>query len=183
MKLRNLPLFFFIATLSLGAEAQQKLSFSAGISSFAEIQKASYYDGFESELNFAGLQFNGAANFNDNTQAQLSFYNAKEEDLSQIKVSGTSVKLNLGKGFQNKGFKAYGSLGFFNETLENTSTNFKDKVNGLEFGGAIGYNFEIVALDWGFTIRSTSGYEKDNIFGSDADVTVTTGFLALSANF
>jgi len=183
MNFKTLPLIFCISTLSVAASAQEQLSFSAGISSFAEIQKASYFDGEESEYNFSGLQFNGAVNFSDNAQAQISLYSAKEEDISELKVSGTNIKMNLGQGFQNKGFKAYGSLGLFNETLEITTSDYEEKVSGLEFGGAIGYNFEVVSLDWGFTIRSTSDYETDNVFGSNTDVTVTTGFLALSANF
>jgi len=183
MKLKTIPLLLCLSALSLGANAKNEVTFSAGISSFAEIQNFSYSDGDEGEYTLGGLQFIGAANLNDNLQAQITLYSAEEEDFSDVKVSGNTLRMNFGKGFQNEGFKAYGSVGLFNEKLKNDSANFSESVNGLEFGAAIGYNFEAVYLDWGFTIRDSSDYETDKITSSDTDVTVTTGYLALTGNF
>jgi len=163
--------------------AQDKVTYSAGVSSFASIQNASYSDGNETEYTFGGLQFLAGANFNDNVQAQISFYNASEADISELKISGMTIKANLGKGFQTKGLKAYGTIGLFNEKLEISSSNYEEKVNGLEYGAVIGYNFDRISIDWGFTIRDSSDYETDAVFGSSTDVIVTTGFLALTGNF
>ena len=168
---------------SYSANAEENMTFSAGASTFAEIQNFSNSSGYENEYSFKGLQAIGSVNFNDNAQLMMTIYSAKEDEYSFLKVSGNTLRINLGKGFQKKGLKAYGSLGLFRETLENTNSDFKEKVSGFELGAAIGYNFEVVSVDWGFTIRDSSAYEKEGIVNSDTDVIATTGYLSLTANF
>jgi hypothetical protein len=180
---KKISLTLLLPLISSLSFAQDEVSFSAGISSFASIQNASYNDGSEIEYTFSGFQFLAGANFNDNIQAQLAIYKATESDFSDIEISGNSIRVNIGKGFQTKGFKVYGTIGLFNEKLKITTFTYEEKVNGLEYGAAIGYNFGRVALDWGFTVRDASDYETDVVFGTDADVIVTTGFLALTGNF
>lgn len=180
---KKISLTLLLPLISSLSFAQNEVTYSAGISSFASIQNASYSDGSELEYTFTGFQFLAGVNFNDNVQAQLSLYKASESDLSDIKISGNAIRANIGKGFQTKGFKVYGTIGLFNETLEVSNTTYKEKVNGLEYGAAIGYNFGRVAIDWGFTIRDASDYETDAVFIGSTDVIVTTGFLALTGNF
>jgi hypothetical protein len=180
---KKISLTLLLPLISSLSFAQDEVSFSAGISSFASIQNATFSNGSENEFTYSGLQFLAGANFNDNVQAQLSVYKASESDLSELKISGNAIRANIGKGFQTKGFKVYGTIGLFNETIENANSSYEEKVNGLEYGAAIGYNFGRVALDWGFTVRDASDYETDVVFGTDTDVIVTTGFLALTGNF
>jgi hypothetical protein len=180
---KKISLTLLLPLISSISFAQDEVTYSAGISSFASIQNATFSNGSETEYTFSGLQFLAGANFNDNVQAKLSLYKASERDFSNLKISGNAIRVNIGKGFQNKGFKVYGTIGLFNETVENTNSSYEEKVNGLEYGAVIGYNFGRVAIDWGFTIRDASDYETDAVFGDSTDVIVTTGFLALTGNF
>lgn len=171
----------FALSLSANTQARDNLSFSLGASTFALAQNIS--DGFtETDLTFTGLQLVGAMSVSDNVQAQLSIYGASEADYDDLTVSGNSIRMNFGKGFQLKGFKAYATVGYFNESLED-ATSESDGISGFEFGGAIGYNFDAVSLDYGITIRNSDGYAKDGVWGEGLDVTTATGFLALTGNF
>ena len=182
MNYKLLTALLTASLLSTTAYAEQP-TFSAGLSTFAISQNID--NGFsDQDVTFTGIQFIGSVNVADNVQAQLGIYDTEEEDFGRLEMGGFSLKINAGKGFQNRGFKAYGTFGFFNDTLTiKNNSSFEEKVSGLEFGAAIGYNFEIVSLDYGFTIRTSSGYEKDELWGSETDVTTATGYLALSANF
>ncbi len=184
MNSKLLPLIAAIGLNSTTAFAEQaKPTFSAGISTFAISQVVD--DGYYAEdITFTGLQFIGSANLTDQVQAQIGFYSTSEENYDQLEMSGYSMRLNLGKGFQKKGLKVFGTFGLFNDrlTIKNNSS-FEEKASGLEFGGGVGYNFEVVSVDYGLTIRTSSDYEKDEVWGSDTDVTTATGYLALTANF
>jgi len=177
MKLKKIPLLLCLSALSLGANAQDKPSFSVGISSFAVSQDVTYGSG-GGELNYGGFQLLGAVSLNDNVQAQVAFYNVSEDDASDLKLSGNTIRMNFGQGFQKEGFKAYGTIGLFNEEIKVPGAS--EDVSGLEFGAAIGYNFKAVSVDYGFTIRNSSDYEEK--YGAN-DVTTATGSLSLTANF
>jgi len=176
-KFKTIPLLLCLSTFSLGVNAQDKPSFSVGISSFSVSQDVTYSFG-EGELNYGGFQLLGAVSLNDNVQAQIAFYNVSEDDASDLKLSGNTIRMNFGKGFQNEGFKAYGTIGLFNEKIKVPGAS--EDVSGLEFGAAIGYNFEAVSVDYGFTIRNSSDYEEKYAAN---DVTTATGSLSLTANF
>jgi len=168
-------------SLSANTQARDNLSFSVGASTFALSQNIT--NGYNDvDLTFTGLQLVGAMSVSDNVQAQLTIYGASESDDSDLTLSGNSIRMNLGQGFQKKGFKAYATVGYFNESFEYFSSE-SDTISGFEFGGAIGYNFDAISLDYGITIRGSAGYEKDGVWGAGNDVTTATGFLSLTGNF
>lgn len=184
MNSKLLPLIAAIGLTSTTAFAEQaKPTFSAGISSFAVAHTIETpYE--EVDLSFSGIQFTGAVNLTDQLQATVGFYSADEQEFDAAEMSGYSIKLNAGKGFQSKGLKLYGTFGFFNDEFTNKyQPGLEASANGVEFGAGIGYNFEVVSIDYGFTIRSSSDYETDEVMGSDTEVTTASAYLTLSANF
>ena len=178
MKLKKIPLLLCLSALSLGANAQDKPSFSVGISSFAVSQDATLAGFGSGEINYSGFQLLGAMSLNDNVQAQVAFYSVTEDEIGDLKLSGNTIRMNFGKGFQKEGFKAYGTIGFFNEKIKVPGAS--EGASGLEFGAAIGYNFEAVSVDYGFTRRNSSDYEEK--LGL-SDMTTDTGTLSLTVNF
>ena len=59
-----------------------------------------------------------------------------------------------------------------------------EKFRGVQLNGGLGYNWEVIALDFVLGIRETGDYED---FGQDSgistDVTAVSGSLILSARF
>ena len=86
MKLKTIPLLLCLSALSLGANAKNEVTFSAGISSFAEIQNFSYSDGDEGEYTLGVLQFIGAANLNAQPMLRGRVTKLNNIDVDKLKV-------------------------------------------------------------------------------------------------
>jgi len=156
-----------------------KPSVSLGVSSMALLHQVKFSDGNKTNT-FAGIQFLAAANLTNKFQMQSGLYRLQYTEDSNSKISGGSFKANFGNGFLSKGFKSYVSVGVFSESIED---GFIDKrISGFELGAAMGYNFNSVSLDYGFTVRDSSDYQRDGLYG-DAEVISATGFLNLTSKY
>lgn len=157
-----------------------KPSYSVGLARFAISQtteQGSYYQDYI----YTGVKISGAVNLNNHIQGGVGFYNTSETQFSDLSLKGYNLRVNFGKGFTQEGFKIYGSFGLYNDQLDNGVVT--ENVKGLELGGGLGYNFGNIAVDWGYTLRDSSEYETERMYGENMDVTTTSAFLALSANF
>ena len=158
--------------------AEQPRHFNVGVASFAT--SIAYDDGWVSGTDTYGglaLFFDGA--INNNVAARLSIARQTHEDDSAEKLNALEASVLLGTGMTHTGLKAYGSLGFYNETLEYYS--FEEDFSGLMFGGGVGYNWRPVALELWLNIRETSDYES--FAGSGVDIFALSAGLGLSARF
>lgn len=176
------PLLFVCLSQPYFANADNaKPTLSFGASSMAIVQSVKYDNASGDSTNtFAGMQFLTSGNLTDNFQLQGSYYRLLYTDNSDVSVIGTSFKANLGQGFLSQGFKSYFTVGIFSESFDNGSQ--ANRFNGLELGAAIGYNLNSVSLDYGFTVRDSSQYQRDTLYG-DADVITATGYVTLSAQY
>lgn len=170
-----------LATMpTLANETDEPKRFSVGIASFATVTNIDTYYGSADE-DFSGFALLGTAAVNDNVAFRLTYANQSHEDDSNLDLTAIEGSVIAGTGLSNTGFKAYGSLGFFNETLEYSGFSEEFDFNGFMLGGGIGYNWNPVALEFWINFRDASDYE--DFFGDNADVTAASGGLALSARF
>ncbi|WP_323751420.1 outer membrane beta-barrel protein [Marinobacter sp.] len=168
------------ATPALATEVDEQKRFSVGISSFATATSIDTYYGSEDE-NFSGFALFGTAAVNDNFAFRLTYANQSHEDDSNLDLTAIEGSVIAGTGLATTGFKAYGSLGFFNETLEYSGYSEEFDFNGLMLGGGIGYNWNPVSLELWINFRDAGDYE--DFVGGDADATAASGGIGLSARF
>lgn len=174
------PILLVCLSQSIWANStESKPTLSFGASSMALVQSIKYDDS-DTTNTFAGIQFLTSGSLTNNFQLQGSWYRLLYTDDSDLSVTGTSFKANMGKGFLSQGFKSYLSLGIFSESFDNGLNT--DRFNGLELGAAMGYNLKSVSIDYGFTVRDSSIYQRDSLYG-EADVISVTGFLSLNGQY
>lgn len=156
-----------------------KPSVSLGVSSMALVQQVKFSNGDKTNT-FAGLQLTAAGNLTNHFQMQSSLYRLQYTQDSNSKISGGSFKANFGNGFLSQGFKSYVSVGIFSESYDEGTIS--ERVSGFELGAALGYTFNTVSLDYGFTVRDSSDYQREGLYGN-ADVIAATGFVNISSKF
>lgn len=106
-----------------------------------------------------------------------SFYSTEHDDFSFLENDGYDLAIYLGTGLATQGFKAYIGGGIFNETQEAPgSPPFNEDFSGLQFSGGVGYNWDVIGLDFVLSIRDSSDYE--DISGGEA--AAASGSLILS---
>ena len=71
-------------------------------------------------------------------------------------------------------------MGIFSESYDEGTIS--ERVSGFELGAALGYTFNTVSLDYGFTVRDSSDYQREGLYGN-ADVFAATGFVNISSKF
>lgn len=161
-------------------ESVEEKQFSLGISSFATVISADTGYGTESD-DFSGFALFGTGAVNDNVAFRLTYASQSNEDDSNLDLTALEGSLLAGTGLATTGFKAYGSIGFFNETLEYSGLSGEFDFSGLMLGGGIGYNWEPVSLEFWINFRDASDYE--DFGGGGVDVSAASGGLGLSARF
>ncbi|MDN3652259.1 outer membrane beta-barrel protein [Thalassotalea ponticola] len=114
----------------------------------------------------------------DHIAVRAALYDTEHDDLSDLELSGLELQLLAGTGLRNNGFKAYGLLGFYSETMELAS--FEEDFSGFQLGGGIGYHWPQVSLDLSVAFRSTSDYED---FAELNDVMATSSSLNIAYRF
>lgn len=169
-----------VATPALSDEAPEQKRFSIGIASFATVLNYDAYYAIEDD-NFSGFALFGTGAVNDNVAFRLTYANQSHEDNSNLDLTGIEGSLIAGTGLATTGFKAYGSIGFFSETLEYDGFSQELDFSGLMLGGGIGYNWNPISLEFWINLRDASDYE--DFGGGEVDVTAASGGLALSARF
>lgn len=175
------------ASPTFAADAEKEKHFSVGIASFATVVnvEAYAYNGYnlyyvDEDLEFSGFSIFGTAAINDNVGFRLAYADQSNDDDSDFELTAIEGSLIAGTGLTTTGFKAYGSAGFFNESLEVKGLSGEEDFNGLMLGAGIGYNWNPVSLEFWFHVRDASDYEDS--FG-DAEVVAVSGGLGLSARF
>lgn len=156
-------------------ESAKEKHFSVGIASHATVIS----DDFE-DLDFSGFALFGTGAVNDNVGFRLTYAKQSWDDNSDLKLDALEGSLIAGTGLATTGFKAYGSLGFYSETLKANGASGDVDFSGAMFGGGIGYNWSPVSLEFWINVRSTDDYED---FSGSSDVTAVSGGLGLSARF
>jgi hypothetical protein len=154
--------------------------FSAGIASFATAVHTDTVYGTEKD-DFSGFALFGTGAVNDNVGFRLTYAKQSLEDDSNLKLDALEGSVIAGTGLATTGFKAYGSLGFFSETMKMNGYSNELDFSGLMLGGGIGYNWNPVSLEIWINFRDSSDYE--DLMGSGADVAAASGGLGLSARF
>lgn len=167
-----------VAAPALANDVSEEKRFSAGIASYATVVNYDTYYGSDDE-SFSGFALFGTAAVNNNVAFRLSWASQSHEDYSAVDLTAIEGSLLAGTGLSKTGFKAYGSVGFFSETLEEDGYSEEIDFSGLMLGGGIGYNWNPVSLEFWMNIRDTSDYE-DYLPG---DVVAVSGGLGLSARF
>jgi len=163
------------ATSALAEESAKEKRFSVGLASYATVISDSTED-----LDFSGFALFGTGAVNDNVGFRLTYAKQSWDDNSNLKLDALEGSLIAGTGLATIGFKAYGSLGFYSETLKANGASEEIDFSGAMFGGGIGYNWSPVSLEFWINLRSTDDYEE---FAGGADVTAVSGGLGLSARF
>lgn len=160
-------------------EATDEKRFSVGIASFATVVSYDTYYGSGDE-DFSGFGIFGTAAVNDNVGFRLTYAQQSHDDDSNLDLNAVEGSLIAGTGLAKTGFKAYGSVGFFSETLEYSGYSDEYDFSGLMLGGGIGYNWNPVSLEFWINFRDASDYED---FAGGIDAAAASGGLGLSARF
>ena len=166
--------------LNTQAEEQEK-KFNLGIGSYA--LNISYSNALISSDELSGFGINALYAFTDNFAIRGEYYSLEHNDFSDIEVTGIDLVGYFGTGLATQGFKAYIGGGLYSENWSAPRLN-DEKFHGVQLNGGLGYNWEVVALDFVLGIRETSDYEdsfQDAVISSD--VTAVSGSLILSARF
>jgi hypothetical protein len=172
-----------ITCVSLPALAEDTSSnkhFSAGIASFATTVRTDTRFGTEDD-DFSGFALFGTGAVNDNVGFRLTYAKQSLEDDSDLKLDALEGSIIAGTGLATTGFKAYGSLGFFSETMKMNGFSNELDFSGLMLGGGIGYNWNPVSLEFWINFRDSGDYE--DLIGEGADVAAASGGLGLSVRF
>lgn len=193
---RKLVLAAAISSFSAGAFAQGAEPMkhaNIGLASFASAVGYTVDDGYDEDTETEG--FSGPSVFitgaiNDHVAIRANYAMQSHEDESWDLDSFEGSVL-LGTGLATNGFKAYGSVGFFNETLEvsYSGNDYEEDFSGLALGGGIGYNWSWVSLEFWLSVRDSSQYQDflDDVYrysNEDADDALAmTGGLGLSVRF
>lgn len=169
-----------IALPAFAADTQELKHFSVGLAPYATVVSVDTYYGSD-DLDFSGFAILGTGAVNDNVGFRLTYADQDNDDNSDLELTAVEVSLIAGTGLATDGFKAYGSVGFFSETLEVSGFSGEEDFSGLMLGAGVGYNWSPVSLEFWINFRDPSDYE--DAAGSGVDITAASGGLALSARF
>jgi len=124
---------------------------------------------------WSGLALVGEYAFTDYIALHGTYYTLVETADANSEMKGFDADIRFGPN--GMGFTYYGSLGYFGDTWNGSTTALTQDYSGTSFGFGIGYNWEHINLDWNiFTIRSNADYPGGVDF-------VGTGALGLSYRF
>lgn len=161
---------------------QQEKKFSIGLGTYA-LTLDNDTSGF-SDDDFYGAALSAGYAFTDNVAIKGAFYYMEHDDFSDLEVTGIDLAVVGGTGLATEGFKIYGGAGFFSEEWEVSGTSGDEKFSGLQLVGGLGYNWEVVSLDFSIGIRDSSDYEDFyEDLGVNSDITAVSASLIVSARF
>lgn len=165
---------------AISEEMNEQKQFSLGIASFSTVIQADTYYGSEDD-DFSGFAIFGTGAVNDNVGFRFTYANQSHEEDSNLDLTVLEGSLIAGTGLATTGFKAYGSVGIFSETLKYNGYSEEYDFTGLMLGGGIGYNWNPVSLEFWINFRDGSDYE--DFGGGNVEVVAASGGLGLSARF
>ena len=155
--------------------------FSIGVGTYRSVIAYDNSQAVDDELSGGALSFGYAVS--DQFALKATYFSLEHDDNSSIKSTGYDLLAYLGTSLATPGFKAYIGGGYFSDEWELAS--FRKKFSGLQLSGGLGYNWDMVALDFILGIRDASDYEdfvNANSFVQVSAVAVT-GSLQLSFRF
>lgn len=179
--------YLFIAVLTASllpliaqAEEQEK-KFNIGIGTYA--LTIVYDNDIISDDDLSGFGLSASYAFTDQFAVRGEYYSLDHDDISNIDATGIDLVGYIGTGLATQGFKAYVGGGLFSEEWESPVRT--EKFSGLQLNGGIGYNWDVVALDFVLGIREASDYEDliQETLSANVDAAAVSGSLILSARF
>lgn len=155
--------------------------FSIGIGTYSS---SIVYDNiFVGDDDFSGLAFSFGYAVSNQLAFRASLFSLEHDVFSSIDSSGYDLLAHFGTGLAKKGFKAYIGGGLFNDKWKNGAVS--RTFSGLQLSGGIGYNWEMVSLEFILGIRDASDYEdfvNETLF-NDVSAAAVSGSLLLSYRF
>jgi len=171
-----------VSLLSLTAQADggQK-KFNIGIGTYALV--VGYDDDFFENDELSGIVISATYAFMDQFAIRGVYYSIDHDDVSGLDSQGVDLLGYFGTGLATHGFKAYIGGGIFSETWELSPV--EQDFSGLQINGGLGYNWDVVALDFVLAIRDPSDYEEfaSRFTFRSVDAAAISGSLMLSARF
>jgi hypothetical protein len=181
-KLIHIALISVASLMSLNIQSEeQEKKFNLGIGTYA--LTVVYSDSLLGDDDLSGFGLNAMYAFTDSFAIRGEYYSLDHDDSSSIEATGIDLVAYIGTGLATQGFKAYIGGGLFSETWESPTQT--EDFGGLQLNGGIGYNWDVLALDFVLGIRDASDYEEfiqKNLFVS-TDAAAVSGSLILSARF
>ncbi|KGJ92193.1 outer membrane beta-barrel protein [Thalassotalea sp. ND16A] len=135
----------------------------------------------EGDDDFTGFGLSATYAFSDKVAIRGEYYSLEHDDESKLEVSGFDLVAYYGTNLMSPGFKAYIGGGVYSESLEYSSFDVDEDFSGVQLNGGIGYNWEMVSLDFVLGLRSVGDYE--DFAGDSADLSAATSSLIISARF
>lgn len=166
--------FLSVAGISQAEEPMKHVQ--VGIASYATVLTTNERGADDQEFTGFALQATGAPN--DNFGVRGLYGQQDDEDLPGLDVTTLEASVLGGTGLATEGFKAYGSIGFFDEDWEAGAETIG--FSGAMLGGGIGYNWEPVSVEFWMNFRDGSDYEDATGFG---EVAAASGGLGIAARF
>ena len=134
-----------------------------------------------SDDDFSGGAISASYAATDNVVFRGTIFSLEHDDFSDIESSGYDLVVYGGTGLLTQGFKIYGGGGLFKDTVE--VSGFVESFSGLQLGGGLVYNWDVVAIVFVIGIRDASDYEDFfSQIGVIVDTTVSSN-LSLSVRF
>lgn len=171
-----------IMLLSLNTKAEDlEKKFNVGLGTYA--LKIAYDDVNALDDDLSGFSISVLYAVSDQFALRGQYYLLEHDDVSSLDDTGIDLVAYFGTGLATHGFKAYIGGGLFNETWE--LSGFEESFSGLQINGGIGYNWDVVALDFVLGIRDPSDYEDfiQRALLINVDAAAISGSLILSARF
>lgn len=183
MKVHVLVILAFLITLtSLNAKAEGiDKKFNVGIGTYA--LRVAYDTPYVLDDDLGGIGVSLLYAVSDQFALRGEYYTLDHDDVSGLDDTGIDLVAYFGTGLATHGFKAYIGGGLFNETWE--LSGYDESFSGLQINGGIGYNWDVVALDFVLGIRDPNDYEdfiQRSLF-INVDAAAVSGSLILSARF
>ena len=178
MKLNTLiTLFALLISTSLHAQDGLPKHWQVGLGIYNSA--ISYNDTSDDEFSGGAISASYAAT--DNFAFRGTIFSLEHDDFSEVDSSGYDLVVYGGTGLLTQGFKIYGGGGLYKDTWE--APGFEESFSGFQLNGGLGYNWDVVAIDFVIGIRSISDYDDfANQFGLTADTAVSSN-LSVSFRF
>ena len=179
-KLLILSLLFVWATGSADGIKKPEKPYSVSIGLYAENISSNT---FSDDAGFSGYALAMGQVFQDNLDGRITVYSSENDNLSSLDSRGYDIVLHYGTGLASQGFKAYIGGGYFKDTWE--LSDFRESFSGLQISGGVGYNWNLISLDFVLAIRDPNDYEKliNKVLRTDKSVDAYSGSLLLSYRF
>lgn len=156
--------------------------FSIGVGTYASI--IAYDESTLKDDEFSGLALSFTYAFSDQFAARATLFSLEHDDISNLDSKGYDILGYFGTGLATLGFKAYVGGGIFRDKWE--SGSYSKTFNGLQLSGGIGYNWDVVSLDFVLGLRGANDYEdaiNNTPFYSDVSAAAVSSSLLLSVRF